>query len=181
MSTTSGSTSRDPISYIIENNSGLAIADANYLSLYGATASADFSNSIEAATDEVNKLSMYNLNNLSKAHEPESMSRTQQNGETGGYDNMYQRVKEEDETSGITAITHQSIDEALYELKFKRKSTAGAGGGNSPIYSAIFNMLAGCGVVGLPVTYKNSGLTTGIVMMVVVAILSVYTLRYDII
>lgn len=142
----SNSTSRDPMSYIIENNSGMAIADANYMSLYGATASGDFS--IEAATAEAGKLSMYNLNNLNKAHEAESSASRTNTGEPG-----YHRVPAEDEQSGITAITHQSIDEALYELKFGRKSTIGDRGGNSPIYSAIFNMLAGAGVVGLPVTY----------------------------
>ena len=41
-------------------------------------------------------------------------------------------------------------------------------------------MLAGCGVVGLPITYKNSGLFTGITMMIIVAILSVYTLRLQV-
>eukprot|EP01084_Bolivina_argentea_P121589 215476_1 len=49
--------------------------------------------------------------------------------------------------------------------------------GNSPIYMAVFNFLAGCGVVGLPVTYKKSGITVGIAMMVFVAAISVYTLR----
>ena len=51
------------------------------------------------------------------------------------------------------------------------------GDGSSPIYTAIFNMLAGCGVVGLPVTYKNAGLIAGVILMVFIAIISVYTLR----
>lgn len=43
------------------------------------------------------------------------------------------------------------------------------GEGTSPIYCAIFNMLAGCGTVGLPVTYKDSGVIVGIILMVLVA------------
>ena len=51
------------------------------------------------------------------------------------------------------------------------------GDGNSPIYSCIFNMLAGCSTVGLPITYQYAGISCGIVMMVICAYLSVFTLR----
>ena len=58
-------------------------------------------------------------------------------------------------------------------------SVATEGHGQSPMYSAIFNMLAGCGIVGLPVTYANAGLVFGIGLMLLVAFISVYTLRYE--
>merc|ERR1711971_1285655 len=45
------------------------------------------------------------------------------------------------------------------------------------IYMAIFNMLAGCGIVGLPITYAHAGLAVGVALMGLVAALSVYTLR----
>ena len=61
--------------------------------------------------------------------------------------------------------------------KIRRLSVITEGDGSSPIYSAIFNMLAGCGIVGLPVTYKHSGLILGISLMIFVAFISVYTLR----
>jgi len=75
-------------------------------------------------------------------------------------------------------VTEQ-IDRAHSTTSSKafRLSVVSEGDGTSPLYSAIFNMLAGCGIVGLPVTYKNSGLVVGVVLMVFVAFISVYTLR----
>ena len=174
------------MSYVLPDKD-MPIAEATYMSLYGATGSADYS--IEAAADEVDKLGIYNLNN----HDCEGF-------ETTEHSTKEHRLipstahKDSDAASGITAITYQSIDEALFELKFrtrkKRKSTSQSGRarrgstvgtvGTSPIGMALFNMLAGAGVVGLPVTYKNSGLATGIAMMAMVAVLSVYTLRLQV-
>ena len=175
----STSTSRDPISYILENND-ISIADANYMSLYGATASADLTHDASMAEG---KLSMYNLNNMANGsgeREMESVSRNKKSDGImkGSYTqlNDNKATIDDDTASGIT---HQSYDEALYELKFRRKSTM-ENIGKSPIGCALFNMLAGCGVVGLPVTYRYCGLTTGITMMIVVAILSVYTLRLQV-
>eukprot|EP01083_Nonionella_stella_P203025 741133_1 len=70
-----------------------------------------------------------------------------------------------------------TISETSKQSTLPRLSVISEGDGKSPIYTAIFNMLAGCGIVGLPVTYKNSGLILGIILMIFVAIISVYTLR----
>ncbi len=75
-------------------------------------------------------------------------------------------------------FTEKIITEAVSTAStLPRLSVVSKGEGKSPIYTAIFNMLAGCGIVGLPVTYKNSGIIFGIVLMIFVAIISVYTLR----
>eukprot|EP01084_Bolivina_argentea_P121581 215461_1 len=152
------------MSYMLPDKD-IPISEANYMSLYGATA--DFS--IEAADEEANRLSIYNLNTHDTSHT------TAYKPSIHGTD-----TSTEDQDDALTTLTHQSYDEALWQHKYRRKSTFDGTVGNSPIYKAIFNMLAGCGVVGLPVTYKNSGLCTGITMMIVVAILSVYTLRLQI-
>ena len=47
----------------------------------------------------------------------------------------------------------------------------------SPMYMAIYNMLAGCGIVGLPLQTKQSGIIPGIILMAIVAVFSTYTLR----
>ena len=86
--------------------------------------------------------------------------------------------------SGINArgTEHEQVDTIGYpKLKkssnVRRLSVVSEGDGSSPMHSAIFNMLAGCGIVGLPVTYKNAGWVFGILLMIFVAIISVYTLR----
>ncbi len=47
----------------------------------------------------------------------------------------------------------------------------------SPMFMAIYNMLTGCGVVGLPLQVKQSGIVPGIILMAIVAIFSIYTFR----
>ena len=180
-------------SYVLPDKD-IPIAEANYMSLYGATGSADYS--IEAAADEADKLGIYNLND----HTCEGFETTEHSSSKRIFHphtnhNHYDRYDDDihmDIASGITAVTYKSIDEALFDRKFKSRrksisfnSTTGNASvtgsvGKSPIGMALFNMLAGAGVVGLPVTYKNSGLATGITMMVLVALLSVYTLRLQV-
>ena len=140
--------------------------DANYLSMYGAMENSTAGQSIEAAyAGNENALSVYNLNEHDSFNSIGGMKRT----------SLF-----EQEDLATTIRTYQSVEDTLFELFYRRKSSVHgthSTQGQSPIYRAIFNMLAGAGVIGLPVTYRNSGLGMGICMMVIVAILSVYTLR----
>ena len=47
----------------------------------------------------------------------------------------------------------------------------------SPIYMAIYNMLVPCGIVGIPIQIKQSGIIPGLMLMAIVAVFSTYTLR----
>ena len=80
-----------------------------------------------------------------------------------------------DQTDGDNAVNNKTI---------RRKSWTDAAASQcddkeekSPMYMAIYNMLAGCGIVGLPLQTKQSGIIPGIILMAIVAVFSAYTLR----
>ena len=82
-----------------------------------------------------------------------------------------------------TPFIANNTEGVVNEKKIRKKSWSDAASQmsddepKSPMYMAIYNMLAGCGIVGLPLQTKQSGIIPGIILMAIVAIFSTYTLR----
>eukprot|EP01084_Bolivina_argentea_P286441 491346_1 len=157
----------------------------SYMSLYGATTLTDDEDySIDASAKKSTTVSMA----ASPQHKPlhrniqQAPMKTKMNpGDKSLHDSLLRGASSalrSTASEATTLFSYQSIEEAFLELRYRRKSSVMDGAkGESPIYAAIWNMLACTGVVGLPVTYNSIGLVLGIVAMICIASMSVWTMR----
>ena len=150
----------DESTYKRLSSSSLRMHDQNQ-SLYGAIEAID---ALNYSTDKPNSTS------------PNAMVNTRGNGEvTSG---LMDSIRENKLRLPSNADGPEHEQETKTQLSIlEGLQQALEGNGKSPIISTLPNMLAGCGVVGLPITYAYSGLFTGIIIMILIAGLSVYTLR----
>eukprot|EP00484_Ammonia_sp_Unknown_P025529 CAMPEP_0197027716 /NCGR_PEP_ID=MMETSP1384-20130603/7589_1 /TAXON_ID=29189 /ORGANISM="Ammonia sp." /LENGTH=473 /DNA_ID=CAMNT_0042456607 /DNA_START=29 /DNA_END=1450 /DNA_ORIENTATION=- len=101
----------------------------------------------------------------------------------GGKDTPYVSIQRGNESPAASFIHHDDRSTAGAAVDRKKSWTDAASechsdeAEKSPMTTAIYNMLAGCGLVGLPLQTKQAGIIPGMLLMAVVAVFSVYTLR----
>eukprot|EP01083_Nonionella_stella_P203026 741134_1 len=110
-------------------------------------------------------------------------------GAAGNAENSFLSVQKGSQSpvAGSTATHTKNVQHTTEngQVRIRKKSwtdAASEGSGDSqedksPMHMAIYNMLAGCGIVGLPLQMQQSGIIPGIILMAIVAGFSVYTLR----
>eukprot|EP01084_Bolivina_argentea_P120481 213570_1 len=131
------------------------MSTAQDISLYGATSPHDHATSTEAYA----LISPYikPVPTLKPVHENKVV--------------ISNRTNSEDWVEGISLF---SVDQIRNDVLHSNKNEQNF----SSIPMAIFNMTAGCGIVGLPIQYlKAGGIVPGLFITITVSLLSVYTMR----